>query len=46
MARARRLQPEWVRALIAEHSEGKLLGVFAEPRINVLELNPALDTLK
>jgi potassium-transporting ATPase KdpC subunit len=32
--------------LIARHSEGSLLGVLGEPRVNVLELNMALDALK
>jgi potassium-transporting ATPase KdpC subunit len=46
IARARSLPVERVRALIAAHTEGRLLGVLGEPRINVLELNLALDALK
>jgi K+-transporting ATPase ATPase C chain len=46
VARARGLDPVAVRALIASHSRGKLLGLLGEPRINVLELNLALDGLK
>ena len=35
-----------VRALIATHTKGSVAGVIGEPRINVLELNLALDALK
>jgi K+-transporting ATPase ATPase C chain len=46
VARARALAVERVQALIAAHTEGRLLGVIGEPRVNVLELNLALDALK
>ena len=46
VARTRALPEERVRALIAAHTEGRLFGVIGEPRINVLELNLALDALK
>jgi potassium-transporting ATPase KdpC subunit len=45
VARARRLDEQAVRALIAAHAQGNFLGVFGDPRVNVLELNLALDEL-
>ena len=46
VARLRQLPPDRVRALIADHTRGRLLGVIGEPRVNVLELNLALDNLR
>ena len=46
VARARGLPVERVRALIAAHTAGRLFAVLGEPRVNVLELNLALDALK
>ena len=43
VADERRIAPDKVRALIAEHASGKVMGVFGEPRVNVLALNLALD---
>lgn len=43
VARVRGLQVADVQALIAGHARGRLLGWLGEPRVNVLELNLALD---
>ncbi len=45
VARARNLPVERVNALIATHEESPVLGVLGERRVNVLELNLALDRL-
>lgn len=46
VARARGLDPVRVQALIATHARRSLLGVIGSPRVNVLELNLALDASK
>lgn len=43
IARTRGLAPEIVRNLVNQQTEDRQWGVFGEPRVNVLELNLALD---
>ncbi|HWA08106.1 MAG TPA: potassium-transporting ATPase subunit C, partial [Opitutaceae bacterium] len=45
VARARHLPLERVQALVAARTEDRDLGLFGEPRVNVLELNLALARL-
>ncbi|HEY0339273.1 MAG TPA: potassium-transporting ATPase subunit KdpC [Steroidobacteraceae bacterium] len=46
VARARGLQPQAVLTLIAAHARGRWLGILGEPRVNVLDLNLALDAMQ
>jgi len=43
VARAHETGVDQVNSLVAQHSEHPTLGIFGEPRVNVLELNLALD---
>jgi potassium-transporting ATPase KdpC subunit len=45
IATARHMTEDRVRALVAENTEGRFAGLLGEPRINVLALNLALDTV-
>ncbi len=46
IAAARQLPVDQVRALLDKTIEGAALGIVGQPRVNVLELNLALDALK
>jgi K+-transporting ATPase ATPase C chain len=43
VARARGLSEETVKKNITAHMEGRMLGIFGEPRVNVLLLNLDMD---
>ena len=45
VARARRLSEDSVRTVLRSHTEGRQFGFFGEPRVNVLLLNLALDSV-
>lgn len=45
VAGQRHLLPADVKALVGQYTEGRQWGVFGEPRVNVLKLNIALDSL-
>jgi K+-transporting ATPase ATPase C chain len=43
VARSRGLSPSQLLEMVAAHTEGRQFGFLGEPRVNVLELNLALD---
>lgn len=45
VARTRNLSEAAVAAVVAQHTQGRQFGFFGEPRVNVLLLNIALDSL-
>ncbi len=46
VAKTRGLPPNQLEALISQNTDGRFLGIFGEPGVNVLKLNLALDAIK
>jgi potassium-transporting ATPase KdpC subunit len=45
VAKATGLSEEQLKKLVNKHTEGRMLGIFGEPRVNVLKLNMELQKL-
>jgi K+-transporting ATPase ATPase C chain len=45
IAKVRNLPEDRVRQLVTDHTEGRLFGLLGEPRVNILQINLALDQL-
>ncbi|AFZ58705.1 K(+)-transporting ATPase subunit C [Anabaena cylindrica FACHB-243] len=45
VAKARGVQPQKLKTLILQNTDGRFLGIFGEPGVNVFKLNLALDKL-
>jgi K+-transporting ATPase ATPase C chain len=46
VAKARAISVDSLKTLVARHTQARTFGIFGEPRVNVLELNLDLDSLK
>ena len=46
VAAARKLPEERVRRIVAENTQGRIVGILGEPHVNVLALNMALDAAR
>jgi K+-transporting ATPase ATPase C chain len=46
IAQARGLSQDVVKQVVMDHEQGRFLGIFGEPYVNVLDLNLALNALK
>lgn len=46
VAQARSLDPNQIEILVNQNTDGRFLGIFGEPGVNVLKLNLALDAVK